>query len=81
MHMQGRGMGIQPLPSAPSPDEEPLETQASMPQVELTRDVQDLNNDQLQEVLEALQIEMAWRQETAPTVVTPEKCRGPWGWQ
>ena len=36
------------------------------PQTELTRDVEDLNDDQLWEVLEALQMEMARREGLAP---------------
>ena len=55
MHMQGRGVGIQPLPCMPSPDEGPSEAQASRPWAELPMGVWDLNDDQLQEVLEPLQ--------------------------
>ena len=61
MHMQGRGEGIQPLPSMLSPDEGPSEAQASTSQAEPIRDVWDLNSYQLQEILEALQIKMAQR--------------------
>ena len=56
-----------------------MEVQASMPQVELTGDVWDLNNDQLQEALEALQIKMALREGEAPTGVTSGKSRAPGG--
>ena len=61
-HMWCGGVGIQPLPSMPSRDEGLSEAQALMPQVELTRDVWDLNNDQLWEALEVLLIKMAWRE-------------------
>ena len=43
-----------PLPSKPSLD--------NRAQMELTRDVQDLDDDQLWEVLEALQMETARRE-------------------
>ena len=62
MHMQGRGVGIQPLPSMPNPDKGLSEAQASTLQAELTRDVQDFDKCQLEDVLEALQTEMAWRE-------------------
>ena len=55
--VQGEGVDTQPLSSKPHLD--------NGPQVELiTRDLQDLDNDQLQEVLEAVQFETA-RQEWA----------------
>ena len=57
--MQVKGEGIHPLPRVSSLDEGPSEAQASMPWVELGRDIQDLDDDQLQEVLEALQTETA----------------------
>ena len=59
MHVQGRVMGIQPLPNMPSLDKGLSEAQAFMLHVELSRDVWDLNENQLQEVLEALQTKMA----------------------
>ena len=66
MHVQGRAEGTQPLPRVPSLDEGPSEAQASKPHVGLIRDVQDLNDDQLWEVLEALQTKMAQREGLCP---------------
>ena len=51
-------MDTWPLPSKPNVDDGP--------QTELTRDIQDLDDDQLWEVLEALQTETARREGTAP---------------
>ena len=75
--MQGRGVSVQPLPSVPSPDEEPSEAQASIPQVELTRDIWDLNNDQLWEVLETLQTKVAQREGQHPYWHHPGEIQGP----
>ena len=58
-HVQGRAVGTQPLPSMPSLEKGLSEAQASMLQVEITRDVQDLDDNQLWEILEALKTEMA----------------------
>ena len=55
-------MGIFPLSSMPSLDEGQSEAQA-----ELTREVWDLNDDQMWEVLEALQTKMAQRGACSPT--------------
>ena len=57
--MQGRRVGIWPFPSMPNLDKGPLEAQTSMPQAELTRDVWDLDDDQLWEALEALQVKVS----------------------
>ena len=59
MHVQGSGVGTLSLMSMPSLDEGPLEAQTSIPCVELTMIVWDLDDDQLWEVLEALQTETA----------------------
>ena len=67
-HVQGRGDSIWPLPTVPSLGKWLLEAQASMPWVELTRDAQDLNSDQLQVAPEALQTEMAQRETYTPPV-------------
>ena len=47
--VQVRRLNTQPLPNKPNPDDGP--------QMDLTRDVQDLDNDQLRKMLEALQME------------------------
>ena len=65
-------------PSMPSPDEGP-EAQTSMPQAYLTRDVWNLDSDQLQEVLEALQTVMAQREGAAPLLGCPREIQGTWG--
>ena len=76
-HMQGRGVGIQPLPS---PEEGLSKVQTSMSQAQPTRDVWDLDNDQLQQVLKALQIKMAKRERVAPLLGSPmENPRAPRG--
>ena len=62
IHVQGRGVGTWPLPRMPNLDKGLSEAQVPMPLEELSRDVWDLDNDQLWEVLEALQTEMAWRE-------------------
>ena len=64
-------MDTQPLPSKPNLHD--------WPQTELTRDVQDLVDGQLWEVLEALQIETARREGVIPTWVALGKPEGPWG--
>ena len=69
--MQSRGVSIWPLSSVPSPDKEPLEAQAPVPQAKLTRDVWDLDNDQLWEVLETLQTKLAQREGAAPLMGSP----------
>ena len=69
-------MGIQPLPSRPSLDEGPSEAQTSMPQMELTRDVWDPNDDQMQEVLEALQIKMTQEKGVASLLGLPQIIQG-----
>ena len=51
------GVDTQPLPSEPNPDDGP--------HMELTRDVWDLDDDQLWEMLEALQMETARRKGAA----------------
>ena len=53
-YMSRVGVSAQPLPSASSLEEGLLEAQMSTSQMELTRDVWDLNDDQLWEVLQAL---------------------------
>ena len=70
--MQGRGLGIWPLLSIPSLDEGPLEAKASIPQVELTRDVLEFNDDQLWEALEALQTKTAQRGRAATPLGLPQ---------
>ena len=52
-------------------DKGPLEAQASTPQVELTRYVQDLSDNQLWEVLETLQTETVWRERAVTLLVSP----------
>ena len=47
------------------------EAQASTPCAELTRDAQDLNDDQLWEALQALQTETAQKEGTAPLLGSP----------
>ena len=49
------------------------------PMMKLARDVWDLNDDQLWEVLEALQMKMARREEMAPPHWLPQGIRGPPG--
>ena len=66
-------MGIQPFPSMSSLDEGPSEAQASMPQLKLTKDVWDLSDDQLWEVLEALQTAQRKGGDCTPTEVTSGK--------
>ena len=63
----------------PSPDKGPSEAQASMSQAELTRDVWDLDNDQLQEVLGALQTKMALREGMHAYWGHFREIQGPWG--
>ena len=50
-----------------------------MPQVELTRNVSDLDDDQFWEVLEALQTKTAQMVRWHPMWVTLGKSMGPWG--
>ena len=61
MHVQGRGEGIC-HPRVSSLDEGLSESQAFMFQEELIRGVQDLDNNQLWGVLEALQTKMGQRE-------------------
>ena len=71
-HVQIRGVGIWPLPSMPSQDKRLSEAQASMPQVELTWDVWDLNDNQLQEAVEALQTKTDWSEGAASQLASPQ---------
>ena len=83
--MQSRGVGICSLSSMPSPEKGLAETQASIPQAELTRDVWDLNNEQLWKVLEALQTKLLskpnWPRGEGMHFYQghPRKFKGPWG--
>ena len=67
----GWGVDAWPLLSEPTSD--------SGPQLEFTRDVWDLDDDQLREVLEALHLEMARWEGSAPTQVILGSLRIPWG--
>ena len=78
-NVQGWRVGIWPLSNLPSQDKGPSEAQASMPQAELTRDVKDLGEDQLQEVLEVLQTEMAQRDGAASPLGLPWGIQGSLG--
>ena len=79
-HVEGKGEGIWPLPRLPSLDKVPLEDQASTPQVELARDVQDLNDEQLQQTLEALQAGTAQKEGAVTLLGSPQgNVRGPMG--
>ena len=60
-HIKGRDLGVQPLANVPSLEEGLSEAQMSMSQMELIRDVWYLDDEQLWEVLEALQTKMAQR--------------------
>ena len=71
MPLQGRGW---------IPDLSPV-TPTQMMGPRLTRDAWDLDDDQLQEVLEALQMETARREGSTPTWVILGQSEGPWGWQ
>ena len=71
-HVQGGGVGTQPLPSMPSLDKGLLEAQTPMSQEELTRDVQDLDDDELWELLEALQTETTRREGTGSPLGSPQ---------
>ena len=54
-HVHSRGLAIWPVPGMPSLEKGPSGAQASTTQAELTRDVWDLDDDQLWGALEALQ--------------------------
>ena len=69
---QGGTVETGPLPSKPHLD--------NGPQTELTRDLLDLDYDQLWELLEAVQLEAARREGPHPIWVTPGQSDGPWGW-
>ena len=64
MPIKGEGVDTQPLPSEPHLD--------NGPQMELTtRDLWDLDNDQLQEALEVVQFKTARKEGAAPTHNSP----------
>ena len=67
----GGEMETQPLPSEPHLD--------NGPQTELTRDLWDLDDDQLWEVLEAVQLEAARREGAAPPHGSSQGLRVPEG--
>ena len=72
-HMFRMGVDTQPLSSVPNLDNGPW--------MELTRDVWDLDNDQLWEMLEALQMETARGRRWHPHMGHPGQSEGPWVWQ
>ena len=70
-HPQSSGACVQPLPHVPCLEESLSEAPLSTSWTELTRDIWDLDDDQLCKVLEALQTKMVQRGEITPQLGHP----------